>query len=294
MQILLRSWIEKGVRQAVSEDPVLGRLADADSFITMDAESPEFETYLRICNSVGKRILFWPRMLIGKSELAEVELFELDSSGRGLRESDRICNYTQAYLQSLPLRETGGGAFIWIMAKAFKNKIEFPPNCIRALSDWANEYVIPAGVQRDFKDAGLAGFAGNPMFTLDGKEIPDYFLLYINSILPPVVRDKTVLISGLIPQKRHYSRLGYLCYDLDSIGDHVDFYRTAEPFCAWSLTSIIASKSVKSCVEANKLKGWRFRPVLNKHTPLYQTYLSLWEGVFTLLEKHAIVPLWYA
>lgn len=294
MQILLRSWIERGVLQAVSEDSVLGKLADADGYITMNADSAEFETYLHTCNRVGKGIRFWPRMVIEKSELNEVERFELISSGLVLRESDAVSHYNLRYLESLPRRETAAGASILIISKAFKKAICFPAGSIYALSDWANEYVISARVKQLFQRAGLAGFECKPMFSLDERQIPDYFLLYIDSILPPTVRDKTVVISGIVPKYHHFSRLGYLCYDLDHIIEQLDFNRTAEPFSTNGAASIVVSRRVKECVEVNKLKGLRFRPVLSKHTPLYESYLSLWDDVFSLLGRHNIIPSWYA
>ena len=281
------------MRQAVSENPVLGKLADPDSHISMDAGSESFEEYLRICKAVGERIPFWPSMIIEKSELDQVELFELSSSGLVLRESDAVTDYNLDYLESLPLRETAADASIRLIPKAFKKNISFPPATIYALSDWSDEYILSTGVKQLFKESGLTGFEGKPIFSLEGREIPDYFLLYTDSILPPVVRDKTVLVSGLMPKRRDFRRLGYFCYDLNQIVDRVDFHRTAEPFCSHATTSMIVSRKAKECIESNKIKGVKFKPVLSKHSSLYQCHLRLWEEVFSLLEKHSTIPFWF-
>ena len=306
MKIILRSYLAKEVRQAVSEHSILGKLSPADCFasldagdnshISMDASSDGFEAYLRICKTVGKRTPFWPSMVIDKSELDHVKLFEAQSSGLVLRESEAVSNYNINYLESLPLRETAPDALIKLVPKAFKQSVSFPSNAIYALADWSDEYVISARVKQLFEEAGLTGFAGNPIFSLNGQEIPNYFLLYTDSILPPVVRDRTVLVSGQIPKTcvfRDFRRLGYLCYDTKQIVTQGDFHRTAEPFCSHRTTLTVVSRKAKECIEANKLKGLRFKPVLGKDTALYQCHSKLWEDVFTLLEKHSISPFWF-
>ena len=306
MKIILRSYLEKEVRQAMSEHPILGKLVPADCFasldagdnryISMDASSDGFEAYLRICKTVGKRTPFWPSMVIDKSELDHVKLFEAQSSGLVLRESDAVYSYNLNYLKSLPLRETAADASIRLMPKAFKKSVSFPSNAIYALADWSDEYVISARVKQLFEEAGLTGFAGNPIFSLNGQEIPNYFLLYTDSILPPVVRDRTVLVSGQTPKTcvlSDFRKLGYLCYDTKQIITRGDFHRSAEPFCSHRTPSTIVGRKAKECIEANKLKGVKFKPVLGKDTALYQCHSKLWEDVFTLLEKHSISPFWF-
>ncbi len=69
-----------------------------------------------------------------------------------------------------------------------------------------------------------------------------------------------------------WRRLGCLVYE--SIRDLPEICRTAEPWAGWHEPQWIVDQRVREIVEGNKIKGWRYLPVLEEGSPAYLAHLE--------------------
>ena len=67
-----------------------------------------------------------------------------------------------------------------------------------------------------------------------------------------------------------------MTYHLDGGAHLCDFNRTAENWSSNHLPLLIVSQRVRDVMTRRGFKGWGYRPVLERGTPLHQTYLRLW------------------
>ncbi len=112
--------------------------------------------------------------------------------------------------------------------------------------------------------------------------------LSCDSIMPPAAIDATTLdMTKELADEGGWRELGCLTYELHEAGALPDFNRTAENWSNSFIPVWVVSARVRDAFERHKLKGWAFRPVLEKDSPLHRTYTDAWS---TLLAKVAVNP----
>ena len=180
--------------------------------------------------------------------------------------------------------QTGKNTRIKIPDRMLLHKVTVKPGII-ASPDMAgyNDYVLPLNVADIFKGTGLTGFETRPILhPKTGIANTDAIMLYTTKIMPLAERDisinsheSTVDHGYTIP---HF--MGCLTYDFNMNMKIFDFNRTAEPLTGWGCPWWVVSAKTKICYDKNKIKGWAFRPVLEKGSALHEEYIKKWEDVF--------------
>jgi hypothetical protein len=191
-----------------------------------------------------------------------------------------------ARLRELPFRETGDSFRIKLLDRFALSRAPLKPNEVACAGDWTAEFIVSRGAARIFEEASLCGFSLRPVVVpKTGKEYEDVFLLYTESLMPRAELDLTVLpFPG---EESGYRQLACLTYDFSGGEPASDFNRTAENWSSNYMPVWVISARVRDCFVRNKLKGWAFRPVLEKGTALHAAYVAKWQD---LIDRVSVNP----
>jgi hypothetical protein len=286
--ITLRIALKPDARAALARDPALAAALDSSAVvIELHADDPRFHRLLELTRHTTGAWLN-PVMTFSAAEMAQARFFQLECRGKIVRETRTDNDVNRARIEELGFHRAGERALpITLIDRVALSKIALAPNAVGCATDWMSEFVVPRGVMDVFAREGLTGAEGHPVIDAKTRQPhADFFLLYAASIMPDAQRDLTT-IDQRATDTGGWRELGCLTYALTGREELFDFNRTAEDWSNNHLPLWVVSARVREVFQANRLKGWAFRPVLETGTPLHNTYLEAWTALF---ERIAINP----
>lgn len=282
MRIHLRLLCQADVTAVLAQNPVMVSTLDLDSTVfELDSESEIFDQVLELTKDTSGCWLN-PVMRFTRAEMVQVRYFQLECRGRIIRETQKDYALNSARVNALPFIHTSDRTKIKLLDRIALSKISLKPNGIGCASDWMAEYILTDTVTKVFERAGFTGFSPRLVFSPQaGKNHETYFQLYTENIMPLAELDLTTpSLENEIREEGGYRQLGCLTYDFQGDEFILDFNRTAENWSNNFMPFWVVTARIKECFERNKLRGWGFRPVLEKGTGLHLTYLAKWESLF--------------
>ena len=278
MKINLRILCQKDAIAALARDPEISRACDLKAIVfDLDADDPLFDRFLELTRDTSG---CWmnPVMAFTPAEMAQARFFQLECR-KLVREGPGDYEVNIARLRELPFIETGPFR-IKLLDRIALSRASLRPNEVACAGDWTAEFIVSRGVARVFEQAGLTGFSLRPVIApKSGKELEDVFLLYTGSLLPLAELDLTTpfVPGGGEECQGSYTQLACLTYDFRSAAPPaVDFFRTAEAWSSNHMPFWVISERVREVFVRWKLRGWAFRPVLEKGTDLHAAYTAKW------------------
>jgi hypothetical protein len=276
MRIMLRTCFEPDMKSLIARDPLAGGSFDLDAYFWIDADSKMFDHLLALTKHTSG---FWltPEMQFDAGELSDVGYYQ-PVSRKTVKQSHLDFSLTIAHLRETDFLVTGAGTRIKLLKKIALSKINLKPNMVGHLDEWAEEYIITDVVASMFRKYGLSGFDTLPVFNPKTRENHrGYFQLYAENILPPAVRDLSVIeVESKFSGGRLLRHLGCLTYKLEGGETINDFNRTAEAWGSNDLPFWVVTARVVECFRQNQFRGWAFRPVLDEGSHLYAEYIKKW------------------
>jgi len=283
MKITFAVLLRPDARQALERNSTLA----ATIVVHLGADDARLHQLLEITRHTSGLWLN-PSMTFTSAELAEARFLQLDCRGKIVNETAADNTYNRATVDRGDFHSTGGRLLpIKLVDSIALTKIKIAPNAIGCATHWTPEFIVPRGVADAFREEGLTGFELRPV--LDSKTRqphPDFFLLYSTSIMPDAERDATT-IDQSATDNPGWRELGVLTYDFTGWEACCDFNRTAENWSNSHLPFWIVSQRVREVVVRRGFKGWGYRPVLEKGTPLHETYMRLWRDI---LDRVSVNP----
>jgi len=253
---------------------------------SLPADSEAFARVVRLTRDASG-LWLTPGMDFTASELAECNFVQVACT-RTVRETDKDYARNKAVLDRSPEVVTGPDTRIRLLEGITLSRLALKPNEVAHLDEWAEEYVLGQGVTQSFRDDGLDGFETRPV--LDGRTGDPYGIyhqLYTRSILPPALLDaSTFELPISTPTDRSYRQMGFLTYEPRALAEAAHFNRTAEPWAGTAIPSWVVRRGVAESFRRHKLKGWRFKPVLEANGPAYADYLEQWRRLYGLMSAN--------
>ena len=273
----------------LAQDEVIARAFDLKSLVfEIDSEDELFYRILLLTkNTTG--ISFNPIMLFSKSEVDQTRYFQLECR-KVVNEFGPDYEINSSRMKKMKFISTIGHCKIKLLDQVALSKINLKPNMVAGVDQWTMEFIITAAVAKKFEDDKLLGLNLKPVFNpKTGKHHSGFFQLYTDHVLQPIVRDATILDhKEEIPEEGGLRELGCLTYNFHESFSIFDFNRTAENFGSNYMPLWVVSDRVRRCFVHNKLRGWAFRPVIEKGSEIHKLYLMKWES---LLDRMSINPL---
>lgn len=289
MKITLRIVVRDDARTAIARDPELVRSLNlATPVFELNADDPRFARVLDVTKATSGCWLN-PIMQFSAAELAQARLFQLECRGKVILETEQDGELNRARLDARAFHRVGKGALrIKLIDRIALSRIAIAANAVGCASDWMAEFIVSSGVAQAFEQQKLTGYTLKPVLNAKiGKDHPDYFQLYSESIMPAAELDATTLSLEGQTEEGGWRELGCLTYALPTDTAISDFNRTAENWSNHFIPLWVVSARVRECFQRHKFKGWAFRPVLEKGTPLQRAYAEAWSS---LLAKVAANP----
>lgn len=290
MKITLRVLAREDVLAVAKRDSRLAEAFDLEAIVfEIDSSNELFDRFLELTRETSGS-WFNPVMSFTKQELESARLFQLDCRGKIVNEKPRDYDWNAGRLKNTDYIRTSANLKIKIIDQiALSSNIKVRPNAVGCASNWMAEFVLAAPVAHIFESAGLTGFETRPILDLrSGALHEDFFLLYSSSIMPAAVLDVTTPMSiERDPEDSSPRELGCLTYDPEDLESVLDFNRTAEDWSSNSMPLWVVTSRVRDVFLRNKLRGWAFRPVLERGSDLHQEYLEMWKD---LIERVSINP----
>lgn len=244
--------------------------------LELDSQSERLPPFLDATKNTSGS-WFNPIMQFTKKELDGATRFQLQCR-KTLAESMSDMEWNERHVASLQLSTTSAGADIYLPERIAISKVAaLKSNMVAGIGQSLQEFVVHADVGLALSAEGFSGFSLRPV--IHGKteiEHSDVRQLYSDVIMPPVKLDRTTppADGGGV---RH---LGCLVYENLGQLDLTDFSRTAEDWAAGNMPIWLVSARVREFFMQRKLKGWAFKPVLEKDGEMHQEYQRRWDALF--------------
>jgi len=282
MTITLRIFVDEDAAAALVRDSSFaGAIDQSGTTIELDAADPSFRRLLDLTKDTpGARLK--PVMHFSAQEMAHARYFQLECRGRIVRESALDYELNRARLDASGVVRAGDRRLgIKLIDRIALSRISLPPAMIGCASEWMGEFVLGRGIVETFRAEALRGFDVRPLFNpLADADHPDYFQLYTEHIMPAAELDATTLgMERESPEDGGWRELGCLTYDFSTGEPPADFNRTAENWSNTFTPLWIVSARVRDAFERHGLRGWAFRPILEKSTPLHEQYVRAWDDL---------------
>jgi hypothetical protein len=278
MKIKLRILCKQDAKAFLAQDPQVAAVCNLDAVgpLELDSDEPVFDRFLAVtCGTSG--CWFNPIQEFTRVEMVPVRYFQLECR-KLVREGPGDYEINIARLRNLPFFLHGEK--IRLLDRIALSRASLKPNEIACAGDWMAEFITHREVGRIFEIEGLTGFTLHPV--LDPKARKDYedvFQLYTESLMPQAELDLTTPPHPDFPDKKP-RQLACLTYDFrDGSEPTADFNRTAEAWSSNDMPVWVISSRVREIFNRHKLRGWAFRPVLEKGTSLHDAYLAKWQNL---------------
>ena len=278
MKIRLRILANKDAVDVLARDPAVASACDLTNVVfELDAADPIFERILELTRQTSG---CWinPWMQFTAAELAACRWLQLESR-KVLREGPRDYEINIATLRSVPVLATISGR-IRLIDRISLHRARLKPNEIASAAEWMAEFVIHRGVKQVFEEAGLTGYSLRPLLnSATGMTYDDLFQLHTTHLMPAAEIDVTTPPHPDETDRRP-RQLACLTYDFERAAlPATDFNRTAEAWSSNDMPLWVVSFRVREAYTRAKLRGWAFRPVLERGTALHIVYSRTWDDL---------------
>lgn len=286
MKIRLRVRFEDAVRAELSRDPLLAPILRNTSqvFVWLDMESKAFD---RVIDQTKDTSGFWytPDLAFDAKDLRNRTCFTLGCQ-KLVWETEADQEYNQTSLRETAWVRTGDRTGYRLLRRLALTRIKVGPMEIGNIGEWTEEWVARKEAAELLKSE-LLGLSTLPLYDAERRQFHTAFVLLATSgIMPLSVKDATVTVTEDEQGMKLFRLLGCLVYERTAMTD-TDFARTSEGWGAHGQPLWVVSERVRAWAQEKKLKGWRFRPVLEKDSPAYEHYLGLWQA---LQQKMSVNP----
>lgn len=254
--------------------------------------SADLEEFLRASSTFGSFDLnLW--MAFTRSEIAKAR-FLLVRPQKVIEDTTRDYERMRDEFDLLPWIGNDPMFRCRVPDNVYLSRIDLKPNQIAAVGQWTAEYVVGSSVRKAFKDAALTNIEFRPVLkTRTGEPIDGYAHLHTEKMLARRTIDIASLrIESRPAEEQGYHILGCFCYDSQTLADASDFNRTGESNVGFQFPEWIVSAKVRDVYTKNMLRGWRFQPVLEPGSAVYDDYVALWSSLFACLaacRKHSVL-----
>lgn len=278
MKINLRVLYQEDAKQALLASGAF-TAAQLDSVVLeIDADSEAFQHFLELTSNC-EGSWFNPICEFSRREIDSANWFQLDCR-KTLAENQRDYACNSAHFEAGKPLPTASGRRVRILDKIALSRVSpLKPNMVAGVDQWTTEFVVGEAVTAVFEQENLTGYSLRPVLhskTQDPHE--GVWHLCSDSFMPPAVLDRTTPPGDDVETLRE---LGCLVYDFSNNAlPATDFNRTAEAWSGCGMPLWVVSPRVKECFTHHKLKGWAFRPVLEKGSELHEQYLQAWDRLF--------------
>jgi hypothetical protein len=269
----------------------------------LDSKSEEFRDYLELTRNVKEGTGFNPWMEF--EDLESFPFFRPLRRGPIFSESDADYKLNNQRVETLETISTYGDVRIRLLDRVWVKSRKLKENTIAGGLEWIGGFIIPEGVAKLFRSAGLKGFFCKEVMDRKNQQPRSgIYLLYSESIMPPAlicveptkgipfadkVRDQMEeldlseeeiqKLGEVVNADNDLFRLyGCLCYEPLASSKLLDFNVTAEPWGAWESPLLVVSSRVRDVYREHGLKGWVFEPVLEKGTGMFEDHQALWKN----------------
>ncbi len=287
MKIRLRVRFEDAIRAELSRDPLLAPVLHDDRkvFVWFDAESRAFD---RVIERTKDTSGFWytPDFAFDTKDLRNSTCFTLGCQ-KIVWETEKDQEYNQTRLAQATWVRTGDRSGYKLLSRLGLSRINIGPKELGNIGEWTEEWVTRVETA-EVLGAELQGLSTTPLYDSERGQFHTAFVQLVTAgTMPLSVKDATVIVTEADEQgMRLFRLLGCLVYEDTAMG-HTDFARTSEGWGAHGQPLWVVSDRVRKWVQARKVKGWRFRPVLAKGSSAHDQYLELWR---TLRQKTSANP----
>ncbi len=281
MKIKLRILCRTDAVHKLACDTTVADAFDLSSgLVETDSEDAILDRILDITQN-GSGLWFNPIMTFTKKEVDGARFFQLECR-KTVHETGRDYELNSSRLAKLPFIHPTDLCKIKLLDEVALTRIKLKPNMVAGVDEWTAEFIITSTVAKCFEKEKLTGFALKPVLNpKTGAYHDEFHMLYTDSIMPPVEYDRTIKsLEKEIPEEGGFRDLGCLTYDFEEKVPDFDFNRTAENFSSNFMPIWVVSARVRECFGRNKLRGWAFRPVLEKGSELHRMYLEKWQSLF--------------
>ena len=287
MRITFRIVLKPDASAAVARDPALAEGIDLTAVaVELDHDDPRFHRLLQVTRHTQGG-WFNPYMSFTAAEISAAKFLQLDCRGKILDETSADSDQNRQIVGGCAFHRAGERALpIRLIDRIALTKVAIAPNAVGCATHWMPEFVLPRAIADAFREDGLTGFETRPvMNSKAGQPHADFFLLYSSSIMPEAERDVTTLDQRATDNPA-WRELGALSYQFDGGEEPRDFNRTAENWSNHHLPLWIVSQRVREVVTRRKFKGWAYRPVLEKGSPLHAEYLAMWTAAVDRIREN--------
>ncbi len=318
MHFEVRVGIEQAVAQRLRSEPALERLLAPAlalpglAWIALRADSAPFDRLIELtCDGPGMR--YTPYVRCTPRDLAEARWLVLQPA-KLLPESRLDGERNRARLSAAPWVRNAPGCAHRVLRGIALTRVKLRPAEIGTLGEWTSEFVLPSAVRAAFEGDGLRGFA-----TLDVRDGRDGIQAAVRQLDTPHVlpqalpsaacQDRGLLrdgLSALLEQRaaegsaeepppadaRCQRLLGCPLYADFDVFPTSDFARTAEAFDAWGQPLWAISSAVYSCYVRHALRGWQFRPLLERGSQAHGEHERHWRALADKLAQNPRHRLW--
>jgi hypothetical protein len=279
-------------------DPDLARLAGAEPNAAVgfvfkrwfDASNPGLDQVLAAARELGERVdllcdtVFTARELDGR---AHYEVVCRSTVGQTTREAERQL----AEDRNEPLRDTGSAWHVRLPARIYLSRASrVQPDTISHVDQYTGEYVAGMGVVAALERSGLRAPETRPVVRLGPGAAPaDVRHLYTEHFLAPALFGRRSMLEtfddgpGAPSTPRRY---GCLAYPPGALDAGLDFARTAEPWAGHQRPGWAVSGRARKWFEAERLRGWAFRPLLVEGEVLEREHEARWGELLDRIAAH--------
>lgn len=289
MKIELRIVCPADANDVLEQDETIANTVNLKAgVIDIDSEDELLDRILYVTRDTSG-IWFNPGMSFTRAEVAQSRYFQLECR-KVVNETNHDYELNSSRLDEVELIQTTDQCKIKLLDKVALSRIKIKPNIVAGIDQWTAEFLITSTVANIFEQEQLTGLSLRPIFNpKTRKDHKEYLQLYTENIMPPVEHDLTIYsLEKEIPEEGGFRELGCLTYDFREVVPKYDFNRTAENFSSNFMPFWVVSARVRECFVRNKLRGWAFRPVIEKGSEFQNAYLAKWQSLF---DRISINPL---
>lgn len=279
--LCLRPCLSLGER--IAADPALAaglghqRLAHMHVFKKwVEADSPLVERVL--ATGDAERPSFFRDMRFTAAELAACARLEVRTKVT-VGQSPAAAEATRQAYQAEALRPAASGWAIRLPQRIFLSKPPAPAT-IAHVDQWTGEYVMDESAGSALRASGLTGWQLLPVWRPKTQQPEPGFGWHLSTaeLLAPALRTYSAFEATASRPPEPPRRHGLVAYARADIEAAADFARTCEPWDAWDVPMWTVSQRARHWYEAQGLRGWSFRPLLEAGTRLHDEHEALWAG----------------
>lgn len=313
MRMNVRIGLDAGVVPALLENPEIARhltpalKVSAFPWITLDSAS---DAAARVAESSrrGPAFRYTPLYEFSDVELMRASWLELQPT-KLLAESASDSRHNEGCLRAAAWVRTGPSRAHRVARGLALARVKLRPGEIGAPGELIAEWIVPLSVGRLFEAEGLRGYTlGSVAAGARQPSHAEWAQLDTAHVTPPAMAssgwcDLGLLASGADaaaglpgagapPDAHSFRALASLAYSSFGVFPATDFARSAEAFDAWGQPLWIVSARARDLFQRRKLRGWRFRPLVEHGDQLHREQERLWQEWASRVAVNAANRLW--